>query len=64
MTLRRQIAEIVDGSKPSKVDLRDAVHRIHAAEAGKPYEAMRPSPPASPAERPVRERRRLPVEDW
>ncbi len=37
VTLRRQIAEIVGGSKPSKVELRDAVRRTHAAEAGKPY---------------------------
>ena len=28
--------------KTSKVELRDAVRRIHATEAGKPYEAMRP----------------------
>ena len=64
VTLQRRIAEIVGESKPSKVDLRDAVRRTHAAEASKPYEAMRPSAPAPPAERPVREKRRLPVEDW
>jgi putative transposase len=61
---QRRIAEIVGASKPSKVDLRDAVRRTHAAEAGKPYEAMLPPAPAAPAERPVREKRRLPVEDW
>jgi putative transposase len=64
VTLRRQIAEIVDGSKPSKVDLRDAVRRTHAAEAGKLYGAMCPMPSEAPAERPAREKRRLPVEDW
>ena len=63
VTLRRRIAEIVGRSKPSKVDLRDAVRRTHAAVASKPYEAMRASP-GPPAERPVREKRRLPVEDW
>lgn len=63
MKFQRRIAEIV-GGKPSKVDLRNAVRRTHAAEAGKPYEAMRSSAPAVPAERPVREKRRLPVEDW
>ncbi len=61
---QRRIAEIVGGSKPSKAKLRDAVRRIHSAEAGKPYEAMRPPAPAVPAERPVREKRRLPVEEW
>ena len=61
--MRRQIAEIVGGSKPSRADLRDAVRRTHAAEASKPYETMGPSP-APPTERPVREKRRLPVEDW
>jgi len=61
---QRQIAEIVGGSKPSKVELRDAVRRSHAAEAGKLYEAMCPTASEVPAERPVREKRRLPVEDW
>jgi putative transposase len=64
VTFRRRIAEIVGGSKPSKVNLRDAVRRTHAAEAGKPYEAMSQSASAAPAERPIREKRRLPVEDW
>ena len=62
--LQRRIAEIVRGLKTSKVELRDAVRRTHAVEAGKPYETMRPSAPAEPAEHPVREKRRLPVEDW
>lgn len=62
--IQRRIAEIVDGSKTSKVELRDAVRRIHATEAGKPYEAMRPPASTEPAEHPVREKRRLPVEDW
>ena len=61
---QRRIGEIVGGSKPSKVDLRDAVRRIHSAEAGKPYEAMRPPAPEVPAERPIREKRLLPVEEW
>ena len=60
---QRRIAEVVARSKPSKVGLRDTVRRIHATEASKPYEAMRPSP-APPVEQPVREKRRLPVEDW
>ncbi|MCB1533947.1 MAG: transposase [Rhodoblastus sp.] len=62
--IQRRIAEIVDGSKASKAEMRDAVRRVHAAEAGKPYEAMRPPTSAEPAEHPVREKRRLPVEDW
>ncbi len=64
VTLRRQIAEIAGGSKHSKVKLRDAVRRIHSAEAGKPYEAIRPPAPEVPAERPIREKRLLAVEEW
>lgn len=63
VTLRRRIAEIAGGQKPSKADVRDAVRRAHAAEAPKPYDAMRPATPA-PAEHPIRQKRRLPVEDW
>ncbi|RWK76779.1 transposase family protein [Mesorhizobium sp.] len=63
VTLRRQIAEIAGGQRPSKADLRDAVRRSNAAEAPKPYDAMR-SPTPAPAEHPVRQKRRLPVEDW
>ncbi len=62
--MRRRIGEIVGGSRPLRVDLRDAVRRTHAAEAAKPYEAMRQPVSAVPAEPPVREKRRLPVEDW
>ena len=43
--------------------LRNAVRKIHATGAPKPYDAMRPATPA-PAEHPVRQKRRLPVEDW
>jgi len=63
VTLRRRIAEIASGQKPSKIELRNAVRKTHAAEAPKPYDAMRP-PTAAPAEHPVRQKRRLPVEDW
>ncbi|MER9876818.1 transposase family protein [Mesorhizobium sp. M0195] len=63
VTLRRRIAEIAGRQKLSKADVRNAVRRAHAAEAPKPYEAMRPATPA-PAEHPVRQKRRLAVEDW
>ena len=63
VALRRRIAGIANGPKPSKAELRNAARRIHAAEAPKPYDAMRPATPA-PAEHPVRHKRRLPVEDW
>lgn len=63
VTLRRRIAEIAGGRKPSKADLRDAVRSNHAAEAPKPYEATRPPLPAD-VEHPIRQKRRLPVEDW
>ncbi len=62
--LKREIAGIVAGSKPSKGELREAVRRSHAAEASKLHEAMRPAASEETAERPVREKRRLPVELW
>lgn len=61
--LRRQIAEIAGGPKPSKAELRNAVRKSHAEHAPKPYDAMRPATPV-PADHPVRPKRRLPVEDW
>ena len=45
-------------------ELREAVRRSHAAEASKLHEAMRPAASGETAERPVREKRRLPVELW
>ncbi|MER9048276.1 DDE-type integrase/transposase/recombinase [Mesorhizobium sp. M0923] len=63
VTLRRRIAEIAGGQKPSKIELRNAVRKTHAAVAPKPYDAMRPATPA-PAEHPGRQKRRLPVEEW
>lgn len=63
VTLRRRIAEITGGPKPSKAELRNAVRKTHAADAPKPYDAMRPEPP-EPADHPSRSKRRLPVEDW
>ncbi len=63
VTLRRRIVEITVGPKPSKTELRNAVRKSHAADAPKPYDAMRPDPPP-PADHPSRSKRRLPVEDW
>ena len=63
VTLRRRIAEIAGGSKPSKRELRNAVRKVHAIEAPKPYDVLRPATPA-PAEHPARRKRRLPIEDW
>ena len=48
---------------PTKAELRNAVRKSHAADAPKPYDAMRSAAPA-PADHPVRPKRRLPVEDW
>ncbi|AOO85183.1 Mu transposase C-terminal domain-containing protein [Bosea vaviloviae] len=63
VAIPRRIAEIAGGPKPSRGELRNAVRRTLAAEAAKPYDAMRESPPAPP-EHPARQKRRLPVEDW
>lgn len=64
MPLRRQIAEIADGPKPSKTELCVMPRaKPQAAKAPKPYDAMRPATPP-PAEHPARRKRRLPVEDW
>ncbi|MGO4656530.1 Mu transposase C-terminal domain-containing protein [Ensifer sp. 2YAB10] len=63
VAIRREIAAIVEAAKPSKRQLRDAVRRAHATAAAKPYQAMRP-PVSDPAQHPVRQKRRLPVEDW
>ncbi len=61
--LRRQIATIAGTAKAKKAELRGAARAVHAAGAPKLYEAMAPLPPA-PAEHPVRQKRRLPVEEW
>ncbi len=53
VTLRRRIAEIAGSQKLSKVELRNAVRRAHAAEAAKPHDAMCPPTPA-PTDHPVR----------
>ncbi|MCK5744948.1 MAG: transposase, partial [Oricola sp.] len=63
VTLRRRIAEIAGGPKPSKRELRNAMRKAHAIEAPKPYDVLRPASPA-PAEHPARRKRRLPIEDW
>lgn len=63
VAISRSIKKIAGGRKPSKADLRNTVRRTHAAEAAKPYDAMREPTPAPP-EHPARQKRRLPVEDW
>jgi len=63
VAIRREIAAIVEAAKPSKRQLRDAVRSAHATAAAKPYQAMRP-PVSDPGQHPVRQKRRLPVEDW
>ncbi|MER8549231.1 MULTISPECIES: Mu transposase C-terminal domain-containing protein [unclassified Mesorhizobium] len=61
--LRREIASVAGTAKHKKTELRNAVRAGHAAGASKPYEAMAPVPPA-PVEHPVRQKRRLPIEEW
>lgn len=63
VAFRREIAVIVEAAKPSKRQLRDAVRNAHAAAAEKPY-AVTQTPAPSTAEHPVRQKNRLPVEDW
>ncbi len=62
VSLRREIAAVVQHSKRSNSQLRNVVRGTHAAEASKLYEVM--SAPPCPPSHPVREKRRLPVEDW
>ncbi|MFF2323959.1 Mu transposase C-terminal domain-containing protein [Agrobacterium sp. NPDC058088] len=61
--IRRQIAEIAAAPVSRKAGLRDAVRRSHAVQPAKPYEEMDPSK-FETTEHPVRQKRRLPVEDW
>ncbi|MBB5574682.1 hypothetical protein GGD50_003311 [Rhizobium paranaense] len=62
VAFRREITAIVEAVKPIKRRLRDAVRSAHAA-AAKPHAATEAQPTAL-AEHPVRQKKRLPVEDW
>ncbi|ANP90000.1 Mu transposase C-terminal domain-containing protein [Rhizobium beringeri] len=63
VAFRREIAAIAAAAKPSKRELRDAVRRAHAAAAQKPYAATEAQAPDHKAH-PMRQKNRLPVEDW
>ncbi|MCA2371170.1 transposase [Agrobacterium genomosp. 3 str. CIP 111-78] len=64
VALRREISAIADAAKLSKREKRDAVRRAHAAAANKPYATSAPEETAAQVRHPVRQKKRLPVEDW
>lgn len=52
VALRREITAIVEAAKPSKRQLRDAVHNAHAGAVAKPYAVMQtPAPHLTGADR-------------
>ncbi len=62
VAFRREIAAIAEAAKPSKRRLRDAVRSAHAA-AAKPRAVTKAQATAA-AEHPIRQKNRLPIEDW
>ncbi|MEO6382240.1 MAG: Mu transposase C-terminal domain-containing protein [Nitrobacter sp.] len=63
VAIRRQIAGIAESARQKKAVLRQAVRAAHAAAGQKPYQAKTPQAPAPP-QHPLRQKRRLPVEEW
>lgn len=63
VAIRRQIAGIAEAARQNKAVLRQAARAAHAAAGQKPYQAMTPQSPAPP-QHPLRQKRRLPVEEW
>jgi len=63
VAFRREIAAIAEAAKPSKRHLRDAVRSAHATAAQKPHAVLEARVPASEVHQ-VRQKNRLPVEDW
>lgn len=64
VVLRREISAIADAAKLSKKEKRDAVRRAHAASAEKPYSTNGSEETSADGNHPVRQKKRLPVEDW
>jgi putative transposase len=64
VSLRREISAIADAAKLSKRAKRDAVRRAHAAAAKKPCATSVAEENATHESHPVRQKKRLPVEDW
>jgi putative transposase len=64
VALRREISAIADAAKLSKLERRDAVRRAHATAAKKPYASIAPGEAPANRAHPVRQKNRLPVEDW
>lgn len=64
VALRREISAIADAAKLSKKEKRDAVRRAHAASAEKPYATNGSEETSAHGNHPVRQKNRLPVEDW
>ncbi len=64
VALRREISAIADAAKLSKREKRDAVRRAHAVSAEKPYARSDTERNSVHENHPVRQKKRLPVEDW
>lgn len=64
VALRREISAIADAAKLSKRERRDAVRRAHAVSAEKPYARSDSEKNSAQENHPVRQKKRLPVEDW
>ncbi|WP_046868177.1 Mu transposase C-terminal domain-containing protein [Microvirga massiliensis] len=60
---RREREEIAQNARQRKAASRASARNAHAAKPKKPYEEMVP-PPAPPGAHPIREKRRLIIEEW
>ena len=63
VAIRRQIATIAESARQNKAVVHQAARAAHAAATQKPYQAMTP-PSSAPPQHPLRQKRRLPVEEW
>jgi putative transposase len=64
VALRREISAIAASAKVSKRELRDAVRSAHAAAVQKPHALLAPADTPDHQAHPVRQKNRLPIEDW
>ncbi len=63
VAIRRQIATIAESARQNKAVVHQAARAAPAAATQQPYQAMTP-PSSAPPQHPLRQKRRLPVEEW